>query len=43
VMAHGRWVLRDGSFKTVDEAQILAQARERARSLWERFEQADKE
>ncbi len=37
VMVHGRWVLRDGAFQTVDEAQILAHARERAKGLWKRF------
>lgn len=37
VMIHGRWVLRQGAFQTVDEAEILARARSQARKLWKRF------
>ncbi len=38
VLVAGRWVLRHGSFETVDEGSVLEQARQRAKKLWEAME-----
>jgi hypothetical protein len=36
----GRWALRDGEIKTVDEAAILAEARELGREVLARHDEA---
>jgi putative selenium metabolism protein SsnA len=40
VMIHGRWILRDGRFLTLDEPEIVRQCRRRASALWERMPKA---
>jgi putative selenium metabolism protein SsnA len=39
VMVNGRWVMREGTMLTLDEARVRAKAREQARRLWAKFEE----
>ncbi len=40
-MIHGRWVLRDGEFQLVNEAEIMDHSRRRAEVIWARFQQGE--
>lgn len=41
VMVHGRWVLRNGEFQLVSEAEIMDRSRRQAEAIWARFQQGD--
>jgi cytosine/adenosine deaminase-related metal-dependent hydrolase len=41
VMIHGQWVLRNGEFQLVNEAEIMDHSRRRAEAIWARFQQSE--